>query len=250
MFEREWNFLPELTGKEPDYDALNYSARQGATRVFCKQASAYLAAQKNRPGFKPPTITLIGHSMGAIVVAEMLHRSHDIETQSALPFDRVVLMAAACSVNDFKNKVAPYLLEKVNQRTKLYNLCLNDAAERVEKYPGEFDLAARGSLLVWIDTLFQDPESENDRTFGRWENAVLATDDIPAAVLNRMTIKQFGRDRPRSQINYTVGKTAPKGPFILEPTHHGDFSRFAPKTATTNFGFWRDLYWTTETVGR
>ena len=111
--------------------------------------------------------------MGAIVACEMLERFH------RLAVDDVVLMAAACSIRDFKDKIIPFLEEQDLRanfakaapdqeklyapfiKTRLYNLCLNDTAEHIEPNPGRpLDLSQRGSLLTWIDTLYQSPESE------------------------------------------------------------------------------------------
>ena len=193
--------------------------------------------------------------MGAIVTCEMLERFH------RLAVDNVVLMAAACSIRDFKDKIIPFFQEQdlradfaqaaPNEaklyapfiKTHLYNLCLNDTAENIEPNPGQLDLSQRGSLLTWIDTLYQSPESENDRTFGRWVNAVLSTDDIPSSLLGRISIKSFGMDRPRQKNStvYTEVESATK--VIDEPTKHGEFTRYnGPKKRTTNFRFWNTKY--------
>jgi hypothetical protein len=263
MFERETNFIPELEDEKLQAlatskavtarklrEQLTYTARAGATRLFCNYASDYFTAFAQQPNYRRPTITLIGHSMGAIVSAEMLHRAH---FDKPVPCDNVVLMAAACSINEFKNKIVPYLSSTnaakgrraAEKPTQFYNLCLNDNAERGEKNPGKLDLSPRGSLLVWIDTLYQEPESENDRTFGRWENAILASDDIPSNVARNMTIKTFGRDRsPDGRPIYTIAES--RGRYLTEPTKHGEFTRFQPGRRDTNFAFWRPIYWEIE----
>ena len=131
-------------------------------------------------------------------------------------------------------------------KTHVYNVCLHDDAENAEKNPGELDLSQRGSLLTWVDTLYQSPESENDRTFGRWVNAILATDDFPSDILDRITIKEFGRDRLRKAHPnvpvYTVeGDGKPK---IAEPTKHGEMARYEPgvEKRKSNFKFWSKEY--------
>ena len=268
MFERESEFIPQLyyedakllaryersTVSPPRFiDQLNYTGRKGATWHFCNQLEQNLTARNNAG---EPKVTIIGHSMGAIVTCEMLQRFH------RLPVDNVVLMAAACSINDFKNKIIPYL-EEQNLRadfamaapnnpkfsapvikTQLYNLCLNDAAEHIEPNPGQLDLSQRGSLLTWIDTLYQTPESENDRTFGRWVNAVLATDDVPADVLGRITIKSFGLDRHRTE-KIPIYTDAPGSTKLVdEPTKHGEFTRYqeGERKRKSNFRFWDPKY--------
>src|SRR4029077_1559560 len=217
------------------------------------QAQRNLAA---RGSAAQPTLTVIGHSMGAIVAAELVHRFH------RMPVDNLVLMAAACSINDFKNKIIPYLEEQDLRaqiiarapttsdicgpvvKTHVFNLCLNDEAEHIEPNPGQLDFSQRGSLLTWIDTLYQTPESENDRTLGRWVNAVLATDDIPQDVISRISIKGFGLDRHRYQGSpvYTAAPGSSK--VIDEPTKHGEFSRYDQGRSKMkfNFRFWDRQY--------
>jgi hypothetical protein len=268
MFERESEFIPMLEYEDADVlknyakppepdtvrflDKLNATGRKGAMWHFGHYLEQGRAAWL--PG-KRSTLTIIGHSMGAIVACELLQRFH------ALPVDNVVFEAAACSVSNFKTNVIPFL-EEQNLRaqvaapegkdpanvvkTHIYNLCLHDDAENAEKNPGELDLSQRGSLLTWIDTLYQSPESENDRTFGRWVNAILATDDFPSDILDRITIKEFGRDRLRERHRnvpvYTVEDNG--GPKIAEPTKHGEMTRYEPgvEKRKSNFKFWSKEY--------
>jgi len=268
MFERESEFIPMLEYNEaeslnkylppprPDtvtfLDKLNYTGRKGAMWHFGNDLTNGMAVPG--PGERS-TITIIGHSMGAIVACELLQRFH------ALPVDNVVFEAAACSISNFKTNIIPFL-EEQNLRaqiaglegkdpgnvvkTHVYNLCLHDDAENAEKNPGELDLSQRGSLLTWVDTLYQTPESENDRTFGRWVNAILATDDFPSDILDRITIKEFGRDRLRERHPnvpiYTVEDDG--GPKIAEPTKHGEMPRYESgvKNRKSNFKFWSKEY--------
>ena len=304
MFERESEFIPSIdfdtatslaqalsehSGKPVDADTLldqmNATGRRGAVSYFIEQA------QNRLPGMaKRPAVTLIGHSMGAIVSCEVLQRFHQ------LTLDQVVFMGAACSISDFKAKVIPYLQEqnlrlslrggaseelkeniaqtlrergvlalvidevrrqcdRLNAKpaavtkTRFYNLCLHDASENGEKNPRETDIVQRGSLLTWIDVLYQKPESENDRTLGRWVNAILATDSLPGDVVNRITIKEFGMDRPLADYirlqDYAYRRGDRKSDQILqEPMRHGDFGRFAPgrKAEATNLAYWREIY--------
>jgi hypothetical protein len=267
MFERESEFIPDLDYKSADWlakeqrarvptaqfiDQLNYTGRKGAVWLFTSQLEANLIKRDSK---NQPRLTIIGHSMGAIVACEMLENFH------RLAVDNVVLMAAACSIRDFKQKIIPFFEEQELRaefaqaapgraksyapfiKTQLYNLCLNDTAEHIEPNPGQLDLSQRGSLLTWIDTLYQSPESENDRTFGRWVNAVLSTDDIPSNLLGRIHIKSFGLDRPRKDGSpvYTEVESATK--VIDEPTKHGEFTRYnGPQKRTTDFRFWNKKY--------
>lgn len=277
MFERESEFLPQLTYGDVKnlavyqsnvlrrpvdpvelLDQINSTGRTGAVQKFCEYAQQRLQGA----GTSQPTITLVGHSMGAIVGCEIVSRFHQ------LPLDNLVFEAAACSIRDFKKEVVPYmeeqnLREKIwldfkaeyglgggkatpVRKTRFFNLCLHDNAENGEKNPGDLDLSQRGSLLTWIDTLYQSPESENDRTLGRWVNAILSTDDLPRDILNRITIKEFGRNRNTEDLANPpeYGYERKNGAKILEPMKHGEFSRFAEgaKSAATNLEFWADRY--------
>jgi hypothetical protein len=302
MFERESEFIPEVdyprndtAGGQPGWsaaqkervdaflDQMNFTGREGAVSFFCNQAQSRLLGASKRP-----VITLIGHSMGAIVSCEILERFHQ------LTLDNVVFMGAACSINDLKSKVIPYLQEQnlretmqtgltadlenrltaelraagsadavlaevrtacerlggktPQPKTRFFNLCLHDTAENGEKNPSETDLVQRGSLLTWIDVLYQKPESENDRTLGRWVNAILATDSFPADVVNRITIKEFGVERPLApqleRLQDYAFQPDGKEKYVQEPMHHGDFARFEPglRKEATNLAYWREIY--------
>jgi pimeloyl-ACP methyl ester carboxylesterase len=277
MFERESEFIPLLEYEDADrlntylikyhpsqdphhpppdtvafLDNLNYTGRKGAMWHFGK----YLVDGMDAPASgERSTITIIGHSMGAIVACELLQRFH------ALPVNNLVFEAPACSVSNFKTNVIPFLEEQNLHtqiatlegkdpanvvKTHVYDLCLHDDAENAEKNPGELDLSQRGSLLTWIDTLYQSPESENDRTFGRWVNAILATDDFPSDILDRVTIKEFGRDRLRERhLNVPVYTMEDNGtPELAEPTKHGEMPRYEPgvNKRKSNFKFWSKEY--------
>jgi pimeloyl-ACP methyl ester carboxylesterase len=284
MFERESEFLPELTYTDVQnlaiyqsnllhkpvdpvalLDQINSTGRTGAVDEFCDYAQQRLAAlglTKPEVGPRYPTITLVGHSMGAIVGCEVVSRFHQ------LPLDNLVFEGAACSIRDFKKEVVPYLEEQnlresiwstfktqygikdatasPVRKTHFFDLCLHDNSENGEENPGNYDLSERGSLLTWIDILYQNPESENDRCLGRWVNAILSTDDIPKDILNRITIKEFGRNRTTASdpIPPQYGFERINGKTILEPMKHGDFTRFneGPGNIPTNLEFWATRY--------
>ncbi|GAA4379662.1 hypothetical protein [Hymenobacter koreensis] len=165
--------------------------------------------QKLRP--QRPTITLIGHSMGAIVMSQLLEERRD-----QLQVDHIVYMAAACNLQDFRYKVVPYLQQR--PQTLFYNLTLHPYSEVNENMlqgvlPAHFPplrVPVDGSLLVAIDRLLIDPLTPMERTLGRWHNFVLATFDpgfVPEPMRRRVTLKAFG--------------FGPSGSF--GPQYHGDF---------------------------
>lgn len=131
----------------------------------------------------PCEITLVGHSMGSIVLNELVRRSVEYKVQ----YSNIVYMAAACSVRDFQRSVIPYL--ERHKRAKFYNLCLHPVNELRERHAA--DLVPRGSLLVWIDDMYSNPHTPLDRTLGRWENIVGAAYVVPDEVKRRVALKGF-----------------------------------------------------------
>jgi|GEM_PF-2571088 len=146
------------------------------------------------------TVTLMGHSMGTIIVSEILRDELHRPDGPHLLCDNVVFLAAACPLRDVRTKVVPYMQEHNN--TKFFNLTLHPYAEVAENMlPVPFvkrklgGFLLDGSLLVYIDRLLTNPLTPQERTAGRWYNFVLATTDtsfIPAKVQSRVTLKGFG----------------------------------------------------------
>jgi hypothetical protein len=183
-------------------------------------------------------ITLIGHSMGTIVLNKIIHRYPD------LPVKNIVYMAAACSVQEYHDAVIGRL--KLEQRREVhtdspedkshsstqgdqeqrkeiqvYHLVLHNKAETEERlFPDHFylDVAHRGSLLVWLDTFITKPETLFDRTAGRFENLVNCLPMTPPGLKSHIHIKQFD-----------YGPAAED----LHPQDHGDFNEFT---------FWRHAF--------
>ncbi len=140
-------------------------------------------------------ITLVGHSMGAIVLNEAL-RVHQ-----KLPITRIVYMGAASSIRQTENSVVPFL--KQNKNAKFHNLTLHPVAEVDET--NTLDLVPRGSLLVWIDGWYTTPTNHTERRLGIWVNAIQAL-HVFESVRGQVTMKGFGV-RPDSK-----------------PQKHGDFN--------------------------
>jgi len=206
-------------------DQVIYTGRQGAVEMF------FVALNEQFKGrWNLPKIVLAGHSMGCIVACEALSRHPEIH------YDDIVFLAAACSIAEYRRAVIPYLGQPANLTTKFYNLCLYPAVERGEKPLGKVDLIARGSLLMWIDSFLAQPESEQDRTMGRWDNCILhaGNPDIPQNVAPRVTFKAFGRGRVKD------GK-------LIDPTEHGEFSQTTNKNLA--FRFWVMSFWNAEQPG-
>jgi pimeloyl-ACP methyl ester carboxylesterase len=174
-------------------------------------------------------ITLVGHSMGTIVLNQMIREfglktvtSSDGKSSTtgvALPFNRIVYMAGAATVRDYQDSLFPYLRE--NQNTRMYHLVLHPKAEVRERFdPGipYVDLPPRGSLLAWVDDFLSAPETPLDRTVGRFENLLSAVHNTPDELLGRVHIKAFGAGRD-----------------VRAPQKHGDF--------TEHLKFWKSECW-------
>jgi len=173
-------------------------------------------------------ITLVGHSMGTIVINEMLRRFPDIR------YDDIVYMAAACSIREYEDSVFPYLNKhgQNQQRQKehepnkpkppqVYHLMLHEQAEVGETLE-YVDLPPRGSLLVWVDNFFSKPKTHLDRRLGRWTNLALAVHNTPKEMQEQIFFKVFALGESTKETN---------------PQRHGEFNEFP---------FWRETFWKPE----
>jgi pimeloyl-ACP methyl ester carboxylesterase len=160
-------------------------------------------------------VTLVGHSMGAIVAAEVV-RAHP-----RIRFDNIVFLAAASSARDFDVSVAPYLA--AHPETQFYSLSLHPLAELRERTVG--GVGPNGSLLEWIDAYLAAPEAESDRTMGKYTNVVRAAHMIPPEIRDQVRIKAFG---------YRDGSGC--GEKRKKPFHHGHFN-------DDDVPFWNPAFW-------
>lgn len=177
-------------GKLHGAEYLNRS-RPGAVEQFLRELENQLDVDRY-------SITLVGHSMGAIVSNEILKR------HSKLPFDHIVYMAAACSVTECADNVGGYM--RRNPRAQFYNLSLHPISEVGESNPsfpadevttkkmllGGLGLfVPRGSLLVWLDEFFTKPVTLQGRRMGMWRTAVTEVNLFPKEVQSRVHLKMF-----------------------------------------------------------
>jgi pimeloyl-ACP methyl ester carboxylesterase len=156
-------------------------------------------------------VTLVGHSMGTMVLNEWLRR--DQIEQRKKGYANIVYMAAACTVRDFSRAVVPYLIE--HSKTPFYNLMLHPLADLRERGRG-WDLPPRGSLLVWLDDFLTSPATPLDRTMGRWDNVISAVEVIPQSIRGQITLKSFSL-APYNQA------PPPAGQPDYGPQEHGQF---------------------------
>ena len=165
-------------------------------------------------------ITLVGHSMGAIILNKVLSK-YQKEWITTKSLNNIVYMAAACSISEAKDAIIP-LLERNGgpdpvKHTDFFNLTLNRVAE-ISEPVGKYS-APSGSLLVYIDNHYEKPEMQLDRTLGTEVN-ILSAINVFNQIKPYVHFKSF--DRKHEHI----------------PSKHGDFN---------NCPFWRESFWNTDT---
>ena len=200
-------------------------------------------------------ITLVGHSMGTIVLNRLLfysqmyghieaaangsstdagahaghashaehaeHPEHAEHGEIRLPeFSNVVYMAAACSLRDYEQSAFSYLLH--DARARLFHVVLDPDEELDED--NAWDLAPRGSLLVWVDDFLAQPATLMDRTAGRYDNLMVALANTPRTIRHQIHVRVLSRGE---------GDV---------PAKHGQFTD--PDDTDDRFRFWkREAWW-------
>lgn len=192
-----------------------YRPASGAVARLMKKLAAGL------PRSEGYNVTLIGHSMGAIVAGEMLQATVT-SPEDSLPVDTVVFMAAASSVRQFSEQVVPYL--QAHRKARFYNLTLHPISDLRE--PGPFHLT-QGSLLEWIDDFLSTPSTEFDRVIGKRDNVVCTSHAVPRDVRAQVAFKSF---------DYFTGSGDHRGLIQKKPRKHGDFSDL-------RLEYWRTPFW-------
>lgn len=174
-------------------DALGKPA-SGVFAVFFAELDRFA---KRAPSDVCWEITLIGHSMGTIVLNDVLQLFPD------LPVRNVVYMAAACSIAEAEEALVPYL--ERHPASQFHMLTLHPIAEADEVVA--WDLPSRGSLLEWIDLWFQSPDHPLDRRLGKWNNAASAL-HVFARVSDQVSLKGFavdGDSKPQAHGEFDEG---------------------------------------------
>ncbi|MDH3658696.1 MAG: hypothetical protein OEU92_01500 [Alphaproteobacteria bacterium] len=183
----------------------------GRERWRCEQSDVTSGARERLQQAK---VTLIGHSMGTIVINEV------VPHHPKLPYDNIVYMAGATSIRDTDRAITP-LLERRRGRTRFFNLSLhpmNDAREQT--FGG---MAPSGSLLAWIDEMYDKPSTMLDRTIGQWRHLRVAKHVFSADAQKWMLFRVFNLS------------SKPDDP-TPNPLSHGDFNDDQMK-------FWRPSFW-------
>lgn len=165
-------------------------------------------------------ITLIAHSMGAIIANDIMRLF------PRLPLTNIVYLGAACSIEDFTDAFSGYI--RLNPSAEFYNLCLNPVAEKREW--NYLDIVPRSSLLEWIDSFYTSPRTVRDRRLGKWDNLRLATHLFNSTYRKKMTFKIFSvGDEDKRFSNYN-------------PQTHSEFTAFDPDKPDKN-RFWDPAVW-------
>ena len=125
-------------------------------------------------------LPLSATGMGEIVLNELMQNFPN------LPYQNIVYMAAAGSIRDFKAMTERVLQHPRCGDLNFYNLSLHPTAEKRDL---EVDGAAPvGSLLEWIDDIFEAPVTPIDRTLGKWQNILYAENQFDRQALPIMQV--------------------------------------------------------------
>lgn len=166
-----------------------------------------------------------GHSMGAFIGNEALRLYPD------MPWSSLTFMAAASSTREFLVGAAPTIARK---DIKFRNLTLHPLNESRELFSG--GLAPQGSLLEWIDEMFEGPRSPDERTMGKWTNFKRNANLIPKSVRDRTTIRVFTKAKtPGAECTDPLERATTDEAKRCHPVEHGEFD---------DYTFWREAYWT------
>ena len=167
----------ELQGRDPYWEALRQRYPRG-TGGFAQFMALLESCTRGIPADGGPPcpkgvsaearaklrhakLTIIGHSMGAIVVNQLVQAFPDLNYES------IVYLSGAATVRDTKAALEP-VLRQHGGRTTFYNLMLHPLNEALEThFAGSIP---SGSLLVWVDEMLEHPDTRLDRTVGQWSN--------------------------------------------------------------------------------
>jgi len=206
-------------GELPEYKSDKLESPEEQPRYADTAATKFLKGWANNGSLKDIEIDLIGHSMGAIVSADIIVR------HPTLNIKNLVFMGAAARVKDIENIVVPWMQSPAHANANFFNLSLDPYRELGENV--YYDFLPRGSLLNWIDFTFGSVNSYKDRTAGSWWNIIRTAEDIfPRSsngqnLRNRVHLTRFGIGGPEAG-----------------PQKHGDFGKYC---------FWRPGFWINDT---
>ena len=132
--------------------------------------------------------TLIGHSTGAISVNRLVEEFPEVD------FERIVYLASAASVADFRATIVPYMRDH-NTTSRFFNVSLNPYSEQRET---TLFVTPSGSLLEWLDIFFTKPAHETSRVMGKWDNTMNSMSVILDDISDRVTLTKLEYEGDRS----------------------------------------------------
>ncbi len=185
---------PDASSEEKEGATIELKPGNGALYRFLSALEQGLEEDRITSKVK---ITLIGHSMGAIVVNDIVNLGLN------LTYENIVHMASADSIENLFNKVIPYIdcsLEGTCNNgipVNFYSLYLHPDNENREVSAKGF--TPSGSLLTWIDSMFMVPKTVLDKRSGRWDNMTRAIELIPPA-----TGGSKKQNNIRGQMRFTI----------------------------------------------
>jgi hypothetical protein len=120
----------------------------------------------------PVEITLVGHSMGAIVINRLLTLM--AQRPDPLPITNIIYLAPAASLLETEMSVVPFLRANTGARLWVFALAKDDETHELYGLSTErsfFDglfrpVLPRGTLLTWIDTFFEPVTERGDYRVG------------------------------------------------------------------------------------
>lgn len=144
---------------------------EGAARTLVRRLNANLErtdkgwSWKQKGNSVPVEVTLVGHSMGAMVLGRLLSVLEEFD----LPIRRIIYMAPAAPIDEVEQFVIPYV--KGHGQTEFSVFVLNRRDETREiAWGGGLFFMPRGSLLAWIDTFLESETTVGQATAGRMKN--------------------------------------------------------------------------------
>jgi len=156
---KEWFWLEEPPPPAPD---------QSPNQMPSKTAPSI-----DRSKAVPVEITLVGHSMGAVLLNRLVSVLDNEEGAKRgdlpMPVSRIIYMAPAAPVNELEDFMVPYL--HYNTTAQFWMFLLNRRDETREiPYNGALAFVPRGSLLTWIDSYLEAETTVGQATSGRMRN--------------------------------------------------------------------------------
>lgn len=213
-----------VEGRDDEIEAPTEDER----RVALKNQQAFKKLDRD----KRLSITMIGHSMGAIAINELVSIYRD------LPYRDIVFMAAAASIRDTRRAIEPLLLDEPELR--FYNLMLHPMNDARDRYYG--GAVPGGSLLLWIDEMYEPALTPEDKTMGYWPNAKASRRLFWTERENKQRKREY---HIREHMLYRVFNRKRAGTSLCDglgcgelanPTGHGNFD-------DDHMCFWRPAFW-------